>query len=166
MHARNALVWRAPDPKARRRFGIAASAGVLLLGAARPAGGELVLNEVLYDPAGPDGGHEFVEIYNCGTAPVSLAGVRLLFANGAGEPAWQTPAPSHVSSPVHGSPSPHGVPAVSGVNSQFSETQVSSVQSLESSQSVSPWQDARADSGRADRGCRLREDTSVSSVFS
>lgn len=46
----------------------------------------LVLNEICYDPPGADGGAEFVELWNPGMAPVSLAGVRLEFANGADDP--------------------------------------------------------------------------------
>jgi hypothetical protein len=47
------------------------------------AAGDLVLNEVLYDPPGPDDGHEFVEIFNPTSAPISLADLRLIFVNGA-----------------------------------------------------------------------------------
>jgi len=38
---------------------------------------DLVLNEVLYDPAGPDEGLEFVELWNPDTVAVSLAGILL-----------------------------------------------------------------------------------------
>jgi len=47
-----------------------------------------VLNEVLYDPQGADTGGEFVELFNGGSQPVSVAGYRLEFANGANEPHW------------------------------------------------------------------------------
>jgi hypothetical protein len=47
------------------------------------AGGDLVVNEVLYDPPGPDGGREFVEIFNPGPAPVGLDEIRLVFRNGS-----------------------------------------------------------------------------------
>ncbi|MFO7654108.1 MAG: lamin tail domain-containing protein [Candidatus Krumholzibacteriia bacterium] len=56
----------------------------------QPAAVEPVLNEILYDPIGPDAGAEFVELYNPGAEPVSLDGVRLEFANGADdEPDWR-----------------------------------------------------------------------------
>lgn len=48
-----------------------------------PAAAALTLNEVLYDPAGSDGGREFVELYNEEPTPLSLAGVELVFVNGA-----------------------------------------------------------------------------------
>ena len=47
--------------------------------------GELLINEVLYDPAGPDGDSEYVELFNPGDAPVALDGYSLLFLN-AGDP--------------------------------------------------------------------------------
>jgi hypothetical protein len=46
----------------------------------------LVINEVCYDPDGPDGGAEFVELWNAGSVPVVLTGVTLKFANGADSP--------------------------------------------------------------------------------
>ena len=39
-----------------------------------PSNGDVVLNEILPDPAGEDAGGEFVELYNRGGAPVSVAG--------------------------------------------------------------------------------------------
>jgi hypothetical protein len=48
----------------------------------------VVLNEVLYDPAGADGGHEYVELYNNGTAAVDLEHLSLEFANGAVGDQW------------------------------------------------------------------------------
>jgi len=48
-----------------------------------------VLNEVLYDPPGADGGAEFVELLNPGPVTLDLAGVRLEFANGAAAPVWE-----------------------------------------------------------------------------
>jgi hypothetical protein len=51
--------------------------------AAHPARADLVLNEILYDPEGSDAGAEFVELFNPGTAGVSLEGVELAFVNGA-----------------------------------------------------------------------------------
>lgn len=56
---------------------------LLLLVLPSRAGAALVLNEVLYDPPGSDGGHEFVELYNAGSENLSLDGVRLVFVNGA-----------------------------------------------------------------------------------
>ncbi len=50
----------------------------------------LVINEVLADPAGSDGGHEFVELINNGVVPVSLESVVLQFANGAVAAEWVT----------------------------------------------------------------------------
>jgi hypothetical protein len=57
---------------------------LLLLGPIpfRPAAA-LTLNEVLYDPPGDDGGHEFVELFHGGPEPFALDGVRLVFINGA-----------------------------------------------------------------------------------
>ncbi len=51
---------------------------------------QLVINEILPDPAGSDAGREFVEFYNCGPGTVSLAGISFQFANGAEDPDWQT----------------------------------------------------------------------------
>lgn len=42
----------------------------------------LVLNEILYDPPGPDAGSEFVELYNPGPDSVALDGLSLWFVNG------------------------------------------------------------------------------------
>lgn len=53
-----------------------------------PAGAAVLLNEVHYDPAGADGGREFVEIINTGPEAVALAGLALDFANGAVGPVW------------------------------------------------------------------------------
>ena len=57
--------------------------------AARTGVAEPLLNEVLYDPPGADGGAEFVELLNVGAETLDLAGVRLEFANGAVAPAWE-----------------------------------------------------------------------------
>ena len=46
------------------------------------AASSLVINEVCYDPPGPDGGAEFVEIFNPASRTVPLDGARLEFANG------------------------------------------------------------------------------------
>ncbi|MEN8007247.1 MAG: lamin tail domain-containing protein [Candidatus Krumholzibacteriota bacterium] len=52
--------------------------------------GALVINELLPDPAGSDGGREFVELLNTGPDAVSLNGVLLQFGNGADGPFWLT----------------------------------------------------------------------------
>jgi hypothetical protein len=52
------------------------------------ANADLVLNEVLYDPAGPDEGLEFVELWNPDTVSVSLAGVLLEAGDGARPDVW------------------------------------------------------------------------------
>lgn len=48
----------------------------------------VVINEVLYDPDGPDTGLEFVEIVNCGRTGVSLSGWTLETGNGANPDDW------------------------------------------------------------------------------
>lgn len=58
--------------------------------ACSPAWSGLVINEFLPDPAGADGGREFVEILNTGPEPVDLTGVSLDFANGAEDAVWVT----------------------------------------------------------------------------
>jgi hypothetical protein len=52
------------------------------------AGAHVVVNEVLYDPEGPDAGREFVEIMNCGHAGVNLSGWVLETGNGANPNDW------------------------------------------------------------------------------
>ncbi|MHB8078662.1 MAG: lamin tail domain-containing protein [Candidatus Krumholzibacteriia bacterium] len=55
------------------------------------AAAAIVLNEVLYDPAGADAGREFVELFNPGPRAVCLAGYRIETANGAdASPVWST----------------------------------------------------------------------------
>ena len=49
----------------------------------------VVLNEVLYDPAGADGGFQFVELFNRAEAVVSLAGWRLEAGDGAMPERWR-----------------------------------------------------------------------------
>jgi hypothetical protein len=49
---------------------------------------QVAINEVLYDPEGPDTGHEFVEIVNCGHAGVILTGWVLETGNGAHPDDW------------------------------------------------------------------------------
>jgi hypothetical protein len=53
-----------------------------------PARADLVLNEVLYDPAGSDEGSEWVELWNPGPAPAPLAGVVIETADGARPDLW------------------------------------------------------------------------------
>jgi hypothetical protein len=52
------------------------------------ARGELVLNEVLYDPDGADEGHEFVELWNSDSVAVGLDGVALEACDGARPGSW------------------------------------------------------------------------------
>ena len=40
--------------------------------------GQVVINEVCYDPSGADGGKEWIELYNSGSTDVNLAGAKLL----------------------------------------------------------------------------------------
>lgn len=53
-----------------------------------PARADLVLNEVLYDPAGPDEGSEWVELWNPDPVPASLAGIAIEAADGSRPDAW------------------------------------------------------------------------------
>ena len=62
---------------------ITTCSSLLVLVAQVAQGQELVLNEVLYDPPGPDRGFEFVELYNPSSQAVDLQGLRLEFVNGA-----------------------------------------------------------------------------------
>lgn len=57
---------------------------------ARPAGGQVAINELFPDPEGADAGAEFVELFNGGSLEQSLNGMRLQFANGAEGPTWYT----------------------------------------------------------------------------
>jgi hypothetical protein len=50
--------------------------------------GRPLIAELLYDAAGDDAGHEFVELYNPYDASASLAGVRLEAGDGAGADRW------------------------------------------------------------------------------
>ncbi len=64
---------------------------LLVLASARAAAdAPVVLNEVLYDPLGPDAGAEFVELYNPGREDVALSGWRLEAGNGARPNDWRT----------------------------------------------------------------------------
>lgn len=49
---------------------------------------DFVINEVLYDPEGPDEGLEFVELYNPTDVSLSLKGLALETGNGAKEGDW------------------------------------------------------------------------------
>ncbi|MBD3349329.1 MAG: hypothetical protein GF400_09080 [Candidatus Eisenbacteria bacterium] len=62
-------------------------ASIVLLSCS-PAGADVVINEVLYDPDGPDTGLEFVELLNCGRVGVSLSGWTLETGNGANPDDW------------------------------------------------------------------------------
>jgi hypothetical protein len=53
-----------------------------------PARAALVINEILYDPEGPDRGFEWVEIHNTGPWPATLEGVALEAGDGAGPGRW------------------------------------------------------------------------------
>ncbi|HET9251688.1 MAG TPA: lamin tail domain-containing protein [Candidatus Eisenbacteria bacterium] len=55
---------------------------------ASAARGDLVLNEILYDPDGADEGREFVELWNPDTAAVSLENVTLEACDGARPGSW------------------------------------------------------------------------------
>lgn len=72
----------------RSAFLILLAAPAFACAAGSPAA-EPVLNEVLYDPAGPDAGAEFVELFNPGTEAADLDGVSVEFANGADGPVWR-----------------------------------------------------------------------------
>jgi hypothetical protein len=52
-----------------------------------PAAGNIIINEVLYDPAGADTGYEFVELIAPGEG-MSLDGVALEFCNGSEPGTW------------------------------------------------------------------------------
>jgi hypothetical protein len=55
----------------------------------RIAAAAVVLNEVLYDPAGDDAGGEFVELWNDGDAPEPLAGLAVEAGDGARPGSWE-----------------------------------------------------------------------------
>lgn len=56
---------------------------------AEDAAGQVRLNEVCYDPDGPDAGREFVELFNAGRREVSLSGWLLEAGNGAHPGDWR-----------------------------------------------------------------------------
>lgn len=65
-----------------------ALAAVLGCVAAQPSLAQLTINEVLYDPEGPDSGFEWVELHNGGPWPAPLEGVTLEFGNGSSPGEW------------------------------------------------------------------------------
>jgi hypothetical protein len=54
-----------------------------------PVQAALVLNEICYDPPGPDAGFEWVELYNSGLWPVTLEGLTLESGNGSAAGQWR-----------------------------------------------------------------------------
>ena len=81
-------VSTAPSTRSRLRlWAVLALAAVLFPG---DSVGALVINEILPDPVGSDGGREFVELLNTGPGSESLSGVRLQFGNGAQGAVWVT----------------------------------------------------------------------------
>ncbi len=58
------------------------------LAAPAPARADLLLNEVLYDPDGPDEGLEFVELWNPDSSAISLDGVSIESGDGARPGSW------------------------------------------------------------------------------
>lgn len=56
---------------------------------ANPDSTAVVINEVLYDPAGADSGFEFVELYNPTEQPVQLSGFIIETGNGAEVNSWK-----------------------------------------------------------------------------
>src|SRR5437773_479603 len=76
------LVHRAP------RAAALALACASCLSCVSRAGGDLLLNEVLYDPLGPDEQHEFVELWNPDSTVVPLEGVALEAGDGARPDSW------------------------------------------------------------------------------
>jgi len=58
------------------------------LAAAPVARADLLLNEVLYDPEGPDEGLEFVELWNPDSIPLPLDGVLIEAGDGARPDSW------------------------------------------------------------------------------
>ncbi|HKQ18237.1 MAG TPA: FlgD immunoglobulin-like domain containing protein [Candidatus Eisenbacteria bacterium] len=76
-----------------------------------PARADLVLNEVLYDPAGADEGMEFVELWNGDDLPRALAGIAIEAGDGAHPEAWVV---IHRGQPSDSVP-PHAAYLVSGL---------------------------------------------------
>ncbi len=61
---------------------------ILALCSALPARSDVVVNEVLYDPAGRDEGLEFVELHNTGDLAIQLSGWTLETGNGSQPGQW------------------------------------------------------------------------------
>ena len=60
-----------------------------LPGLANTCGADVLINEVLYDPAGPDAGHEFIELHNTTGRLVVLDGYVLEAGNGSSPGDWR-----------------------------------------------------------------------------
>ena len=71
-----------------RRWAVLSLACAGCISCATGARGELLLNEVLYDPSGADDGQEFVEIWNPDSTAASLEGVALEAGDGANPGSW------------------------------------------------------------------------------
>jgi flagellar hook capping protein FlgD len=80
------------------------------LSGAAPVRADLVLNEVLYDPAGPDEGNEWVELWNPDPVPRSLAGIAIEAADGSRPDVW---VPLYRGAAADSAP-PHGAFLVAG----------------------------------------------------
>ena len=100
------------------RIAWALSFGALLLGlvprtAADPCAnaGRPRIAEVLYDAAGDDTGHEFVELFNPGGTPVALSGTRLEAGDGSGPGRWTVRWTGQPSDTI----APHGRFVIGGV---------------------------------------------------
>lgn len=78
--------WKGPGPLTFLVV-VAAIFNILACDDARSA---LVLNEVLYDPEGPDAGREFVEIANNGPFAAACEGLTLERGNGSRPDDWKT----------------------------------------------------------------------------
>jgi hypothetical protein len=66
----------------------ALACGVLLSVSVSAAHGDLLLNEVLYDPSGADEGAEFVELWNPDDVARSMGGIAIEAGDGARPDAW------------------------------------------------------------------------------
>ncbi len=69
-------------------LGILTAMAALLL-VASPSLADILINEVLYDPEGPDSGYEFVELMAVNEG-ANLEGLRLEFCNGSDPGTWRT----------------------------------------------------------------------------
>ncbi len=77
------------DCHSRYSTSAAAIAAALAVMIVTPAGAALVLNEILYDPDGPDAGREFVEIINTGLYAAPLEGLAIEAGNGSRPDDWK-----------------------------------------------------------------------------